>query len=66
LLMQVNDTIGTLAGGKYFNNDVAAVVILVTRTNAAYLERAHAIPKWHDILRKSGDIVINMEWGSFR
>ncbi|RZC78976.1 hypothetical protein C5167_003208 [Papaver somniferum] len=35
---EVNDTIGTLAGGKYFNNDVAVAVILGTGTNAAYLE----------------------------
>ncbi|KAI3940921.1 hypothetical protein MKW92_034261 [Papaver armeniacum] len=33
----VNDTIGTLAGGRYFNNDVAAAVILGTGTNAAYV-----------------------------
>ncbi|KAI3941377.1 hypothetical protein MKW98_001418 [Papaver atlanticum] len=54
----VNDTIGTLAGGKYLNNDVAAAVILGTGTNAAYVERAHTIPK-------SGEMVINMEWGNF-
>ncbi|XP_026405530.1 hexokinase-1-like [Papaver somniferum] len=60
----VNDTIGTLAGGKYFNNDVAAAVILGTGTNAAYIERAQcAIPKWH---AKSGEMVINTEWGNFR
>ncbi|KAI3932376.1 hypothetical protein MKW92_010311 [Papaver armeniacum] len=55
----VNDTIGTLAGGKYLNNDVAAAVILGTGTNAAYVERAQAIPK-------SGEMVINTEWGNFR
>ncbi|XP_026397253.1 hexokinase-1-like [Papaver somniferum] len=55
----VNDTIGTLAGGKYFNNDVATAVILGTGTNAAYVERAYAIPK-------SGEMVINTEWGNFR
>ncbi|KAI3856650.1 hypothetical protein MKW92_028232 [Papaver armeniacum] len=54
----VNDTIATLAGGKYLNNDVAAAVILGTGTNAAYVERAHAIPK-------TGETVINMEWGNF-
>ncbi|RZC72403.1 hypothetical protein C5167_035541 [Papaver somniferum] len=54
----VNDTIGTLAGGRYLNNDVAAAVILGTGTNAAYVERAHAI-------HKSGEMVINMEWGNF-
>ncbi|RZC90279.1 hypothetical protein C5167_030990 [Papaver somniferum] len=36
----VNDTIGTLAGGKYLNNDVAAAVILGAGTNAAYVESA--------------------------
>ncbi|KAI3952301.1 hypothetical protein MKW92_013312 [Papaver armeniacum] len=55
----VNDTIGTLAGGKYLNNDIAAAVILGTGTNAAYVERVHAVPK-------SREMVINMEWGNFR
>ncbi|KAG8380029.1 hypothetical protein BUALT_Bualt07G0151000 [Buddleja alternifolia] len=62
----VNDTIGTLAGGRYTNNDVAVAVILGTGTNAAYIERAQAIPKWHGPLPKSGEMVINMEWGNFR
>ncbi|XP_041009045.1 hexokinase-1-like [Juglans microcarpa x Juglans regia] len=62
----VNDTIGTLAGGRYCNQDVIAGVILGTGTNAAYVERAHAIPKWHGLLPKSGEMVINMEWGNFR
>ncbi|KAL3639750.1 hexokinase A [Castilleja foliolosa] len=62
----VNDTIGTLAGGRYTNNDVAVAVILGTGTNAAYVERAQAIPKWHGPLPKSGEMVVNMEWGNFR
>ncbi|KAI3421721.1 Phosphotransferase [Psidium guajava] len=62
----VNDTIGTLAGGRYYNPDVIAAVILGTGTNAAYVERAQAIPKWHGPLPKSGEMVINMEWGNFR
>ncbi|XP_031119751.1 hexokinase-1 [Ipomoea triloba] len=62
----VNDTIGTLAGGRYSNKDVAVAVILGTGTNAAYVERAQAIPKWHGPLPKSGEMVINMEWGNFR
>lgn len=62
----VNDTIGTLAGGRYDNPDVIAAVILGTGTNAAYVERAHAIPKWQGLLPKSGEMVINMEWGNFR
>ena len=55
--IQVNDTIGTLAGGRYHDNDVIAAVILGTGTNAAYVERAHAIPKWHGLLPKSGEMV---------
>uniref|UniRef100_A0A5B7AJP5 Phosphotransferase n=1 Tax=Davidia involucrata TaxID=16924 RepID=A0A5B7AJP5_DAVIN len=62
----VNDTIGTLAGGRYSNKDVAIAVILGTGTNAAYVERAQAIPKWHGPLPKTGEMVINMEWGNFR
>ncbi|XP_004510315.1 hexokinase-1-like [Cicer arietinum] len=61
----VNDTVGTLAGGRYTNKDVMAAVILGTGTNAAYVENAQAIPKWHGPLPKSGEMVINMEWGNF-
>ncbi|KAI9119428.1 hypothetical protein K1719_010103 [Acacia pycnantha] len=62
----VNDTIGTLAGGRFHNPDVVAAVILGTGTNAAYVERAQAIPKWHGPLPKSGEMVINTEWGNYR
>ncbi|KAK7294267.1 hypothetical protein RJT34_17154 [Clitoria ternatea] len=62
----VNDTVGTLAGGRYTNKDVIAAIILGTGTNAAYVERAQAIPKWHGPLPDSGEMVINMEWGNFR
>ena len=55
--LQVNDTVGTLAGGRYYNSDVVAAVILGTGTNAAYVERANAIPKWQGLLPKSGEMV---------
>ncbi|KAF9624693.1 hypothetical protein IFM89_012986 [Coptis chinensis] len=55
-----------LAGGRYLNNDVVAAVTLGTGTNAAYVECANAISKWHGVLPKSGEMVINMEWGNFR
>ncbi|KAL8129937.1 hypothetical protein V2J09_019092 [Rumex salicifolius] len=61
----VNDTVGTLAGGRYSNKDVIAGVILGTGTNAAYVERADSIKKWNGPLPKSGEMVINMEWGNF-
>ncbi|KAL8118682.1 hypothetical protein AgCh_016266 [Apium graveolens] len=62
----VNDTVGTLAGGRYDDNDVAVAVIMGTGTNAAYVERSQAIPKWHGPQPESGEMVINMEWGNFR
>ncbi|KAG6388520.1 hypothetical protein SASPL_149948 [Salvia splendens] len=62
----VNDTIGTLAGGRHSDPDVSVAVILGTGSNAAYVERAQAIPKWHGPLPKSGEMAINMEWGNFR
>ncbi|GJY15199.1 putative hexokinase [Tanacetum coccineum] len=54
----VNDTVGTLAGGRYENSDVCVAVILGTGSNAAYVERAQAIPKWHGPHPKSDE----MDW----
>ena len=34
-------------------------MILGTGSNAAYVERAQAIPKWQGLLPKSGDMVSN-------
>lgn len=59
--MQVNDTVGTLAGGRYTDPDVVAAVILGTGTNAAYVEHAHAIPKWQGLLPKTGEMVTNFK-----
>ncbi|XP_006643859.1 hexokinase-8 [Oryza brachyantha] len=61
----INDAVGTLAGARYYDEDVVAGVIFGTGTNAAYVERANAIPKWEGELPNSGDMVINMEWGNF-
>ncbi|BBN04436.1 hexokinase [Marchantia polymorpha subsp. ruderalis] len=61
----VNDTVGTLAGGRYINGDVMIAVILGTGTNACYVERAEAVPKWKGPPPKSGIHVINTEWGNF-
>lgn len=58
IFMQVNDTIGTVAGARYHDKDVVAGVILGTGTNAAYIERIQAIPKWRCTPPKSGETVI--------
>ncbi|CAN6168337.1 unnamed protein product [Urochloa humidicola] len=61
----INDTVGTLAAGRYNGEDVVISVILGTGSNAAYLEDASAIPKFEGELPKSGNMVINTEWGNF-
>ncbi|XP_065848028.1 hexokinase-2, chloroplastic [Euphorbia lathyris] len=61
----VNDTVGTLAGARYWDDDVMAAVILGTGTNACYVERADAIPKLHGQKSSSGRTIINTEWGAF-
>ncbi|KAL6627283.1 hypothetical protein ACP70R_031009 [Stipagrostis hirtigluma subsp. patula] len=61
----INDAVGTLAGARYYDEDVVAGVIFGTGTNAAYVEKAYSIPKWEGELPNSGDMVINMEWGNF-
>ncbi|KAK4429371.1 Hexokinase-2, chloroplastic [Sesamum alatum] len=61
----VNDTVGTLAGARYWDNDVMVAVILGTGTNACYVERVDAIPKLHGPNSKSGRMIVNTEWGAF-
>lgn len=57
LLFQVNDTVGTLAAGRYVDNNTIAAVIMGTGTNAAYLEHVSSIPKWRGPPPESGDMV---------
>lgn len=48
---------GTLAGAKYWDNDVMVAVILGTGTNACYVERIDAIPKMPGQKSQSGTTV---------
>lgn len=57
VMKQINDAVGTLAGARYYDKDVIAGVIFGTGTNAAYVEKANAIPKWEGELPNSGDMV---------
>ncbi|KAK9108724.1 hypothetical protein Sjap_016784 [Stephania japonica] len=61
----VNDTVGTLAGARYWDDDVMVAVILGTGTNACYVERTDAIPKLNGHASSSGMTIINTEWGAF-
>ncbi|KAJ0087432.1 hypothetical protein Patl1_09552 [Pistacia atlantica] len=53
----VNDTVGTLAGARYWDDDVMVAVILGTGTNACYVERMDAIPKLQGYKSSSGRTV---------
>ncbi|KAJ1397621.1 Hexokinase, binding site [Sesbania bispinosa] len=53
----VNDTVGTLAGAEYWDNDVMVAVILGTGTNACYVEQISAIPKLNGHVSSSGKMV---------
>ncbi|GLT44216.1 hypothetical protein SLA2020_181270 [Shorea laevis] len=66
-LEQVDDTIGDLAGGRYYSRDCVAAVSLGMGTNATYVDIPHSVPgwQWHGPLPKSGEIVISTEWGNF-
>ncbi|KAM0905879.1 hypothetical protein ACQ4PT_017157 [Festuca glaucescens] len=61
----VNDTVGTLALGHYYDEDTVAAVIIGDGTNACYVERTDAIIKCQGLLTNSGGMVVNMEWGNF-
>ncbi|KAE9600147.1 putative phosphotransferase with an alcohol group as acceptor [Lupinus albus] len=61
----VNDTVGTLAGAEYYDNDVMVAVILGTGTNACYVEQINAIPKLQGYASSSGKMIISTEWGAF-
>ncbi|XVF15352.1 hypothetical protein REPUB_Repub09cG0144700 [Reevesia pubescens] len=62
----VDDTVGNLAGGRYYNKDTVAAITLGMGTNiAAYVDTTQSAPRWQGSLPKKGEIVISMEWGNF-
>ncbi|KAB2055718.1 hypothetical protein ES319_A11G055900v1 [Gossypium barbadense] len=61
----VDDIVGNLAGGRYYDKDCVAAITLGMGTNAAYVDTTQSAPRWHDSLPKKGEIVVCMEWGNF-
>lgn len=64
----LNDSVGTLAGGRYADPSVELGVILGTGTNAAYVESAAAVTKLAPRAAarlRTGKVVVNTEWGNF-
>ncbi|CAM0955796.1 unnamed protein product [Alopecurus aequalis] len=62
----MNNTVGTLALGHYYDEDTIASVIIGAGTNACYIESNEAITKCEGLLTNLGQTVVNVEWGSFR
>ncbi|XP_004289383.1 PREDICTED: probable hexokinase-like 2 protein [Fragaria vesca subsp. vesca] len=61
----VDDTVGTLAGGRYYNRESVAAITLGMGTDAAYVEPADAALQWHGPSPKLGEMVISTQWGEF-
>lgn len=51
---------GTLAGARYWDDDVMVAVILGTGTNACYIERVDSIPKLKGQKSTSGRTVCDI------
>lgn len=54
---QVDDTVGNLAGGRYYNKESVAAVTLGMGTDATYVEPADAALQWHGPSPKLGEMV---------
>lgn len=63
----LNDTVGTLACGRYSSPDVTMGIILGTGTNCCYVEKTDNIKKLQEEQKAHSQesMVINMEWGSY-
>ncbi|XP_051141580.1 hexokinase-3 isoform X2 [Andrographis paniculata] len=61
----INDSVGTLALGHYYDEDTVAAVTFGTGTNACYLERGEAIIKCQGLFSTPGAMIVNIEWGNF-
>ena len=60
-----NDTVGTLASRSYEDPYCDVGVIIGTGTNACYPEKMPLIKKWKGPSTRSGQMIINIEWGNF-
>lgn len=56
----VEDTIGGLAGGRYYSSDNVAALTLGMTTNAAYVEPANQVPRWLHQSTQSSELVISI------
>lgn len=57
LIVQVDDTVGVLAGGRYYSRESVAAVTLGMGTNVVYVDSAQAVEKWPGKLPQSSELV---------
>ncbi|CAK9320510.1 unnamed protein product [Citrullus colocynthis] len=62
----VDDTVGNLAGGRYYCRDSVAAITLGMGTNAAYIESAQELGHLNGPSPTSREMGVSMEWGNFR
>lgn len=53
----MDNTIGELAGGRYYHKDTVAAVSLGMGTNAAYIEQPQEISRWKSAIPEPQEIV---------
>ncbi|KAI5684409.1 hypothetical protein M9H77_05637 [Catharanthus roseus] len=65
VVSMVDDVVGDLAGGRYYSRESVVAVSLGMTTSVAYTESAKEVQKLQSPLPKSGEMVMNMQWGKF-
>ena len=61
----LNDTTGTQLAVGYEDPNCHVGLILGTGTNACYMEKTAAIPKYTGDCSKFPEVIVNCEWGAF-
>ena len=61
----LNDTTGTQLAVGFEDSNCHVGLILGTGTNACYMEKTAAIPKFTGDRSKFPDVIVNCEWGAF-
>ena len=61
----LNDTTGTQLAVGFEDPNCHVGLILGTGTNACYMEKTAAIPKFKGDRSKYPEVIVNCEWGAF-
>lgn len=65
-IVLINDTVGTLASGSFYDTNCSIGLIVGTGTNACYLENIENVLRVEPNSKRYGNLMaINTEWGAF-